>query len=219
MATRDTKVRTVEAAVRLFNERGTAAVSTNHIAAEAGISPGNLYYHFRDKEAIIRSIFERVDAVWEVSYALPVDREPTAADVRAMAEETFSGISEYRFFYRELGALTRRDPELARRFRELRLRGIAGTEDLLRTFVQARVLVGLEDEAAVSRLAKALVLMAEFWLPFEETGSGTPEGELASEGANLMMQLLEPLLADGEFGSVDDRGVGTVARDGNGGGR
>ena len=203
--------------MRLFNEQGTAAVSTNHIAVEAGISPGNLYYHFRNKEAIIRAIFERVYAVWEASYTLPADRVPTAADVHAMAEETFSGIWEYRFFYRELGALTRRDPELARRFRELRLRGIAGTEELLRTFVRAGAIAGLEDEAAVSRLAKALVLMAEFWLPFGETGSKTPEGDLTREGANVMMQVLEPYLAAGRSGSVDDQRAGTAVRDGDGG--
>jgi len=36
-------------------------VTTNHIAA-VGISPGNLYYHFRNKEGIIRAIFEQMDA-------------------------------------------------------------------------------------------------------------------------------------------------------------
>ena len=45
-----TRGRILDAARRLFNERGTAAVSTNHIAAEAGLSPGNLYYHFADKQ-------------------------------------------------------------------------------------------------------------------------------------------------------------------------
>lgn len=196
MVKRDTRDLVVRAAVRLFNERGTAAVSTNHIAEEAGISPGNLYYHFRDKEEIIRAIFGRIDAHWREAYALPVDRVPSLDDVLAVVEETFSGLWEYRFFYRELGALTRRDRELARSFRELRSRGLEGTEALLRGFVEAGVLEDPEDPAALPELARVLMLVAEFWLPFEETGDETMDQGRVREGVGLMMRVLEPRLTE-----------------------
>ena len=184
----------MDAAVRLFNERGTAAVSTNHIAEAAGISPGNLYYHFRNKEEIIRAAFDRVGAHWEASYALPRGRPPALEDLRVVVEETYAGLWEYRFFYRELGALTRRDPELARRFRALRGRGLTGTEALLRAFVEAGVLQEPGDPAALPELAKTLMLVAEFWLPFEEAGEESMGRERVREGAVLMMRVLEPRL-------------------------
>lgn len=191
-----TKERIVEAAVRQFNERGTAAVSTNHIAEEAGISPGNLYYHFRNKEEIIRAIWARADAFWEEAYALPPDREPTIDDFRAMIEVTFSGLWRYRFFYREVGALTQRDPGLARSFQKVRERGLLGTEALLRRFAEEGVIRATSDEA-FSRLAKVLVLISEFWLPFEETGGETPDPGRAQEGVDLLMEVLRPRLTDG----------------------
>ena len=52
--TKDTRPNTysriVEASLTLFNEEGERNISTNHIAAHLGISPGNLYYHFRNKD-------------------------------------------------------------------------------------------------------------------------------------------------------------------------
>ena len=51
-----TKDKIITTAIKLFTLHGTQAISTNHIAKEMGISPGNLYYHFRNKNDIIRSI-------------------------------------------------------------------------------------------------------------------------------------------------------------------
>src|SRR6266567_9198476 len=83
----NTKERIVETAIRLFNEQGTGAVSTNHIAQALSMSPGNLYYHFRNKEEIIRAILERMMTRWETLYAFPEERAPTVADVQQIVTD------------------------------------------------------------------------------------------------------------------------------------
>src|SRR5829696_1901169 len=113
MPTRD---RIIDTAIALFNEQGTGPVSTNHIAEALGISPGNLYYHFRNKEEIIRSLFEQQFARWDELYALPDDRMPTLDDLQQLVRATFVTGWEYRFIYRELIALLRRDERLQRRW-------------------------------------------------------------------------------------------------------
>ncbi len=206
-----TKERILGAAVRLFNESGTAAVSTNHIAVEAGISPGNLYYHYRNKEEVIRAIWARVDDLWGEAYALPSGRTPTLEDMRSMVEETFAVIWDYRFFYRELSALARRDPELRLAYSKVYKRGLAGTESLLHSFIEAGVVEEVEDPLAVPRLAKVLMLVAEFWLPAAEITGETPERDLTREGVSLMMQVLAPYLTDEgtrELGRVGVGGIG-----------
>jgi AcrR family transcriptional regulator len=193
---RDTKGRVVEAAAGLFNELGTAAVSTNHIAEAAGISPGNLYYHFRNKEEIIRAIFERMISAWEEMSALPQDRAPTLTDLQRILEEAFSVLWEYRFFYREFVALMRRDPELGRRYWDVRERGLANTQVLLKNFVEGGVLREPEDPTAVPKLAKIFWLIAEFWLPFVEMGEETVGPERLREGVDLMVQVLRPYITE-----------------------
>ena len=54
-----TRDRILQTSLRLFNEEGVAAVSTHRVAAEMGISPGNLHYHFKTKQAIVTWLFRR----------------------------------------------------------------------------------------------------------------------------------------------------------------
>jgi len=57
-----TRDRILDASLELFNAQGERGVSTNHIAAHLGISPGNLYYHFANKQAIVAELFRRYEA-------------------------------------------------------------------------------------------------------------------------------------------------------------
>ena len=165
--------RILDTALGLFNERGTAAVSTNHIADAASISPGNLYYHFRNKDEVIRALFERLFETHGRVFALPEDRAPTLSDLRRLVRVNFDVLWEYRFAYRELAALLRRDGVLRERWLEVRRRGYAGFRELIAAFVTAGVVAAPSESAAVERLADLCWLISEFWLPSLEV-SGQP---------------------------------------------
>jgi len=49
----------LDAALKLFSHRGYGATSVNDIAAEAGVSKGNVYHHFPDKETIFRALLDQ----------------------------------------------------------------------------------------------------------------------------------------------------------------
>ncbi len=46
---------------KLFGERGFAGVPIEEIASEAGVTRGALYHHFKSKEALFATVFERVE--------------------------------------------------------------------------------------------------------------------------------------------------------------
>jgi AcrR family transcriptional regulator len=48
----------LDAALRLFSHQGYRATSVREIATAAGLSTGNVYHHFGDKEAIFRELLE-----------------------------------------------------------------------------------------------------------------------------------------------------------------
>jgi AcrR family transcriptional regulator len=52
----------LEAALELFSHQGYRATSVRDIAAAAGVSTGNVYHHFPDKETLFRTL---LDQYWE----------------------------------------------------------------------------------------------------------------------------------------------------------
>jgi AcrR family transcriptional regulator len=49
----------LDSALKLFSHRGYGATSVNDIAEDAGLSKGNVYHHFPDKEAMFRALLDR----------------------------------------------------------------------------------------------------------------------------------------------------------------
>lgn len=49
----------LDAALKLFSHRGYGATSVQEIAEAAGLSKGNVYHHFPDKETVFRALLDR----------------------------------------------------------------------------------------------------------------------------------------------------------------
>lgn len=58
------KTAIIDTATRLFAENGFAETSTAEIAEKAGVAQGTLFYHFKNKQGIIREIFSRAGSVY-----------------------------------------------------------------------------------------------------------------------------------------------------------
>ncbi|MBC7809353.1 MAG: TetR/AcrR family transcriptional regulator [Akkermansiaceae bacterium] len=200
--------RILDAALRLFNETGTANVSTNLIAEGAGISVGNLYYHFKNKEQIVRALFERFSDDTDRAFALPEDRVPTPDDLDTLLRLNFVVLWRHRFFYRERIALLQRDPELMVRYRVVRQRGFDGFSHLLRSFTDAgfmRLPVTPEEE---SQLAQVCWIVSDFFLPFLESDGGDAElsaleARHQEQGASLLRLVLRPYLVADSVNNIE----------------
>lgn len=186
--------RVLEAALTLFNEQGIGAVSTNHIAEAAGISPGNLYYHYRNKEEIIRALFERLFAAWDEAFQLPTDQAPSMTDFDTMIAANYQLIWEYRFAYREQAALLRNDPELQERYLAVRQRGYEGFASLIEAFSTAGVLSQPTDTQELEIITELCWIVSEQWPVNLEMSGRSFDKDGIMQGAALMRWILKPLL-------------------------
>jgi len=189
-----TRGKILDTALTLFNKEGTAAVSTNHIAEAAGISPGNLYYHFRNKDEIIRALFQRLFDAWDNDLSFPQDHEPTLDDLKTIIESNYQIIWQYRFAYRELVALLRQDSALRADFLAVRQRGFEGFRELINTFSTAGIIQLPDDPQAINELQEIVWLISEFWLTNLEVNGRSVNKDEMQNGVKLMLRVLQPYL-------------------------
>jgi AcrR family transcriptional regulator len=190
--------RIIEAAVGLFNEKGTRAVTTNHIADAAGISPGNLYYHFRNKEDIIRAVFSRMVNFMEkdASFGSGGRVLPSLAHLEALFKDLLSLHWQYRFFFLELASLLRRDKKLHELFRKLQARRLREIRGSLRAFMGKGLLRPM-DRAAVDFVSTNIWLIGMFWHSLVAAGGQDITPARAAGGVGLIRNLLKPYLLPG----------------------
>ena len=99
----------LETARELFNKNGTQSSTTNHIAKEIGISPGNLHYHYKNREEIVRLLYVQMRKESKLS----IDELPKSIAVLQEHTKILIGVQwKYRFFFKELLTLLSRDSKL-----------------------------------------------------------------------------------------------------------
>src|SRR5213075_871895 len=143
---RRTRERIVETSLVMFNRLGEPNVTTADIADEMGISPGNLYYHFRNKDEIIGELFaaleRRLDALLDPRVSGVVDVE----DLWLLLHLLFEAMWDYRFFYRDLDEILSRNRRLASRFAAIMRRGAHTVVELCRGMVTTGAMQASERE-------------------------------------------------------------------------
>ncbi len=95
-----TRERIVDTALRLFNSQGYGVVTTAALAAACGIAEGNLWYHFKTRQALLDAIGTRFAAAIELRLTMRPGRDQLA-DYAALLEAIMAEFRAFRFLYRD----------------------------------------------------------------------------------------------------------------------
>lgn len=195
---RQTRERILDASLAMFNAQGEPNVTTNHIADELGISPGNLYYHFRNKDDIVEHLFARYEARIDDALLLPEGRAAHLEDIWLQLHLIFESLWQYRFLYRDLVDILARNRKLKIRFARIMGRAASSATSLLKGLVDAGVMRA--SVAEIRAIAENVLLISTFWMSFNAVRGGRMDTEetALNRGIHQVMMLIAPFLRDAE---------------------
>lgn len=187
----DTQERILKAALKLFNEKGTDEVTTHDIAAAADLSPGNLYYHYKNKKAIVRELFYRIDIFsinkwWQKN---PSHREVRFTD---FMQFYFGSLKKYRFFFRDFSLLLKSDPILAREWKSLYSRLFSVMRDTLDGWVKQGLIKPFQTNEQANIFIETVWVVASFTqVHLEARGQISKENQI-DESSRYLAHFLYP---------------------------
>ena len=191
---RRTRERLLETALILFNRFGEPNVTTADIANEMEISPGNLYYHFRNKGEIVGELFGAFEERLVPLLVQPAGRPPDVEDLWLLLHLLFEAMWKHRFFFRDLDEIVSRDRKLASRFARLMRSGSRTVIELCRGMVATGTMQASDRE--IDALADNVALVATYRISYQKISSGAPlQGEANFDrAAYQVLSLIAPFL-------------------------
>jgi AcrR family transcriptional regulator len=209
---RRTRARILETSLALFNRFGEPHITTADIADEMNISPGNLYYHFRNKDDIIGELYAAYEAAVLPLLDAPDDQPPGVEDLWFLLHVLFERMRDYRFLYRDLDEITSRNRKLATRFAELTRRGERTVIELCRGLVRSGQMQATERE--IGAVAANVALVSTYWMSWQRvTGMRSADAadgprESLDHAAYQVLALIAPFLVGDGRALIERLGEG-----------
>jgi AcrR family transcriptional regulator len=180
----------LETAIKLFNEYGTQAISTKRIAKEMGISPGNLYYHFKNKEEIIRAIMQ--DKFTGFAAGTDNAQLPPLKRLLGLINNVLLFWQEYPFSKKELVVMLKHDPELKKLYHANKQDIFQKARPLFQELVQTKALQPQDDPHVFESLLTISWIIGEYWLNFLDINDELPTPANLQKGVSLILQVWRP---------------------------
>jgi TetR/AcrR family transcriptional repressor of mexJK operon len=150
---KQTKEKIVQAAIRLFQERGYEKTTSNDIAAEAGVSVGSFYVYFTDKRQLLLTIFDRLaDELYKNVFASLKPEHLFDSDLRRRIRQalanTIADKQKHSGLHRVVSELLLKDADFAARHKAVMSRSMAKLHELISLAHKAGLTWEIDVEAA-----------------------------------------------------------------------
>lgn len=185
--------RIIQASITLFNQYGEPYISTNHIGDYLSISPGNIYYYFRNKEEIIADIFKRYEN--DLMKLVDEGSPEIQWSVRVALDylnQIFRVIWHYRFLFTDISYLSNKNE----RIKALQLDYADKIKPILHRYIDSCMRSGFMQCGEVEQgfIQDNLWLVVRYWYGYEKMIYGELQEDSCSRGSLQALSLVKPYL-------------------------
>lgn len=168
-----TREKIIYTALLLFNESGERNVTTNHIATHLQISPGNLYYHFKNKQEIIRGIFADYSIELLELFSPMETEQESLRQLKHYLDSIFVLMWKYRFFYTNLPQILQQDKVLHKKYLAVQEKSKKNLYTISCAFIKLKLFDIKEED--LKTINTSLHLIITSWLSYQSSISLTSE--------------------------------------------
>ncbi|RXM37967.1 hypothetical protein BOQ62_19945 [Chryseobacterium sp. CH21] len=190
-----TKDKILSKALELFNDKGYNNITTRHIAAELGISAGNLHYHFKHSEDIITILFSELTLKMdELLNQMKKVENKTLEDLYQFTYSTSEIFYSYRFIFINFIDILNRNPDIKASYEGINFSRKEEFQLIFSDLQKSNIFQKDIPHFIVDCLTEQIFIIADNWLTHNRLILKLNPKEAIEHYTLLQMNLFYPLL-------------------------
>ncbi len=193
---KNTKEIILRTALSLFNQLGLPRVTLRTIAAEMGISQGNLTYHYKKRDTIVEALYfqlvERIDRGME-----QIDGQKTPLEqLFTILSRIMDSFYEYRFFLLDFVHIMRVNNTIRQHYPGLSRKREEQFKTIFSRLEDAGLMRGESLPGEYLFLYQRFQILADFWISSAEVARKTISKSTVREYSAIIAWELYPYLTE-----------------------
>lgn len=160
----NTKEKILFTSLQLFNKKGLTDTSIRDIAAEMGISDGNLRYHFRTKEELVEALFDQLADDIGNELTTGAQQGLTMELMKKLLAHLMKNFYTYRFLMQDLNSILNAHPATKKKFNRITEERLNIMEQMISGYVHLGYLIQEPYKGHYKQLIENLIILSHFWI-------------------------------------------------------
>ena len=194
---KNTKKNILDTSRVLFNEFGYSQVTIRMIAQKLNMSSGNLNYHYRKREDILKALYFEMVAIFDKRVQQLENSKITLKKIKKDATSSMIRMVDYRFFWTDLYYLLSVDESIRTHFEQVRQDRENGYYFVFEILENNQLLQSENYPNERQFLIKRMIDFSNTWLYASHLyRENVTDSAYIETQANILLSILFPYLTD-----------------------